>query len=162
SRPTSRSGRAPVRLDRLRLKNWCQFRDLELTFGDGLNALIGPNGSGKSNALKAAFAALTGDFSRNDGKNADNVCDLAGPDDPSEIELDLTHAGKRINLVRKLRPVGRQLRIDGGRAHTGDKDVSQRVFDLLGVTPEIVAQYVMVDQWEVFSVFALSPQKRAE
>lgn len=150
-----------MRLERLTLENFCQHRNVTLEFQPGLNAIIGPNGSGKSNGLKAGFAAVTGDFSRNEGKQADNVCDLAGPDEPSRITLDFSHAAQSARVVRGLRPVGRSLVVDGRPPLTADKDVAAAIYNMLGVTPEILAEYVFVDQWEVFSVFSLTEAKRA-
>ena len=150
-----------MRLERLTIENFCQFRATTIEFQPGLNAIIGPNGSGKSNTLKAGFAAVTGDFSRNEGKQADNICDLAGDDEPSRVTLDFSHAGRAARVVRGLRPVGRSLVVDGRPPLTADKDVAAAVYAMLGVTPEILAEYVFVDQWEVFSVFSLTEAKRA-
>lgn len=150
-----------MRLDRLTLENFCQHRHVTVEFQPGLNAIIGPNGSGKSNVLKGGFAAVTGDFSRNEGKQAENICDLAGPDEPSRLLLDFSHAGHSARVVRGLRPVNRTLSIDGRTPLTADKDVSVAMYNLLGVSPEILAEYVFVDQWEVFSVFSLTEARRA-
>lgn len=150
-----------MRLEELELVNFCQHRHETFRFREGLNAIIGPNGSGKSNILKAAYAAPTGDFSRNEGKNTDNICDLVPDTEPSHLRLRFSHNGHTAEAKRSLRPAGRSFQVDGGPLITGDKEMSKAVYDLLGVSPEILAEYVFVDQWQVFSVFALSPAKRA-
>lgn len=150
-----------MRLEELELVNFCQHRNETFRFREGLNAIIGPNGSGKSNILKAAYAAPTGDFSRNEGKNTDNICDLVPEGSPSYVRLRFSHGGRSAVAKRSLSPVGRSFQVDGGPLITGDKEMSKAVYDLLAVSPEILGEYVFVDQWQVFSVFALSPAKRA-
>jgi DNA repair exonuclease SbcCD ATPase subunit len=150
-----------VRLEELEVVNFCQHRHATFRFQEGLNAIIGPNGSGKSNLLKAAYAAPTGDFSRNEGKNTDNICDLAPEGSPSHVLLRFTHGGRSAVAKRGLNPVGRSFQIGNGPIITGDREMSKAVYDMLDVSPEILAEYVFVDQWQVFSVFALSPAKRA-
>ncbi|MEX1050474.1 MAG: SMC family ATPase, partial [Gemmatimonadales bacterium] len=49
-----------MELRRLKLENFRQHADTELTFGPGLTAIIGPNGSGKSTLLEAIAWAFYG------------------------------------------------------------------------------------------------------
>ncbi|MCS6948945.1 MAG: SMC family ATPase [Armatimonadota bacterium] len=49
-----------MRLHRLRLTNFRQYLELDLTFDDGITAIIGANGSGKSTLLEAICWALYG------------------------------------------------------------------------------------------------------
>lgn len=150
-----------MRIEQLELVNFCQHQRETFRFREGLNAIIGPNGSGKSNILKGAYAAPTGDFSRNEGKNTDNICDLVPDGSPSYVRLMFSHNGHSAVAKRSLNPSGREFQVDGGPIITGDKEMTRAVYDLLGVSPEILGEYVFVDQWQVFSVFALSPAKRA-
>ncbi len=54
---------------KIKLQNFTAFKDLEVEFSPGINALVGPNGTGKTHLMKACYAACdvasTGDdFSR--------------------------------------------------------------------------------------------------
>lgn len=49
-----------MKLHRLQLFNFRQYLEMELTFGDGITAIIGANGSGKSTLLEAICWALYG------------------------------------------------------------------------------------------------------
>lgn len=49
-----------MKLIRLRLENFRQYRDQELRFQDGMTAIVGANGSGKSTLLEAITYALYG------------------------------------------------------------------------------------------------------
>ena len=42
---------------RIRLKNFTAFKDLEVEFSPGINALVGANGTGKTHLMKACYAA---------------------------------------------------------------------------------------------------------
>jgi len=55
-----------MKLEKLKLHNYCQFRDTTVTFEKGLAVLIGKNGAGKSNLLNAVFYSLTGESSIED------------------------------------------------------------------------------------------------
>ncbi len=61
-----------MRLIELRLRNWCQLRDLTVQFRPGLNGILGRNGRGKSNTLDALRFAFTGE-SVNHGNKKDNL-----------------------------------------------------------------------------------------
>jgi len=49
-----------MKLQRLQLSNFRQYIDLDITFEDGITAIIGTNGSGKSTLLEAVCWALYG------------------------------------------------------------------------------------------------------
>lgn len=49
-----------MKLHRLQLTNFRQYVDLDITFGDGITAIIGANGSGKSTLLEAICWSLYG------------------------------------------------------------------------------------------------------
>lgn len=49
-----------MKLQRLQLSNFRQYIDLDITFEDGITAIIGANGSGKSTLLEAVCWALYG------------------------------------------------------------------------------------------------------
>lgn len=149
-----------MQLKTIRYKNWCQFEDKTIEFSPGLNLLIGPNGSGKSNSLKGIFAATTGSTSRNDGPQADNVTQSAAKNVHSFIEMDFTHAGLDIRTTKSIRPSKRSITINGVTTE-GDKQVQKLLYDTLGVDEELFGNYVMVDQWELFSIFRMPPAQRA-
>jgi DNA repair exonuclease SbcCD ATPase subunit len=149
-----------MRLERLKLKNFCQHRELDWTFPSGIIAITGPNGSGKSNSIKAAYAALTGDFKRNEGVVIDNINKLCLEKDESSIELTFSTSGNVSTIVRSLRPNKRSLVINGGTPITADKDISAAIEGLIGVNSNILSEYIFVDQWQMFEVFTASKSER--
>ena len=49
-----------MQLNRLKLVNFRQHADTDITFGAGITAIIGPNGSGKTTLLEAIAWAFYG------------------------------------------------------------------------------------------------------
>lgn len=47
-------------IKRVRLRNFRSHEDIELTFDDGVNAIVGPNGVGKTNILEAIYFTSLG------------------------------------------------------------------------------------------------------
>lgn len=151
-----------MRILNVLLENTCQTPRLEFDLSPGLNAFIGPNGSGKSNALKMVYGSLTNDFSRNPGTKEDNVRQLAGPKEVSQIRLRFEHQGATYQLTRQLRPLKQELLVPGEKAITRDALVNQRVLQVLGVTPEMLDKYIFVDQWEMFGFLMATETDRAK
>lgn len=149
-----------MKLERLRLKNFCQHKDLDWSFQNGIVAILGPNGSGKSNAVKAAYAALTGDFKRNEGVTTDNICKTSSEKDESFVELTFSTSGNVATITRNIRPNKRSLVINGGSPITSEKEIATAIEGLIGVNSKILDGYIFVDQWKMFEVFSASKSER--
>lgn len=147
-------------LKKVRLVNFCQHVDRTITFGNGLNVIVGPNGCGKSNILNAIYGCLTGDFGRNAGKTVDNININKKSGETSYIELDLSHNNYDLSMTRRLEPADRRLTV-GDESYTADKEVSDKLYNLLEVDKDILNQYVFVEQWDHFGPLSLAPAKRA-
>jgi hypothetical protein len=146
-------------LKKVRLVNFCQHIDRTIQFGQGLNVIVGPNGCGKSNILNSIYGCLTGDFGRNAGKAADNIAINRLANEPSMIDLSFSHGSTDMQLVRRLDPVDRKF-VVGPNTYTADKEVADKLFDILEIDKDILNQYVFVEQWDHFGPLALAPAKR--
>jgi exonuclease SbcC len=146
-------------LNKVKFTNFCQHTDREIVFGKGLNVIVGPNGSGKSNIMNGVYAALTGDFTRNAGKASDNISINKLEGRASQIELSFSHGSKEMSILRRLEPAERQFIIDGS-TYTADKEVSEKLSNILEVDKDILSSYVFVEQWDNFGPLSLSPAKR--
>jgi DNA repair exonuclease SbcCD ATPase subunit len=147
------------------LTNFCQFRYRQVTFAPGLTAIIGRNGSGKSNLVKAVYAAITGDFGRNDGLKADNISQYAEHNAPSKIHVTLEHCDSRLDITRSLRPAATRLKITAGTNElvvTKTQEATEAVSSILGVSSRMLADYVFVDQWSIFDFLSMMPAERAK
>lgn len=144
-----------MRLDRLRLKNFCYHRELDWVFSDGITSISGENGSGKSSALTAIYAALTGDFKRNDGVMGDNINQFCSEKEESFVELHFSTDSSYAVITRYLRPNKRSLVIDGGTPITSDKEISTAIEGLIGVSFEILSDYVFVRQGDMLGAITM-------
>src|SRR5688572_13275797 len=104
-----------MRLLKIVLENYCQYRLAEFEFAPGLTAIVGRNGSGKTNLINGVYASITGDFGRNVGTKIDNICQLAPPTATARVRTIMEHAGTTLDITRGLRPVNTRLviRADG-------------------------------------------------
>jgi DNA repair exonuclease SbcCD ATPase subunit len=152
-----------MRLHRLQLTNFCQFRKLEIDFASGLNAIKGPNGAGKSNIMTAVVFALLGDFSRNPGVKADNICKLAGSKDKSSVVLEISHGQAKAVITRSLRPASQSLKIEGEeKPWTRDAEITEKLSSILGVNERLLNDYVFVAQWKLFDFINQSATVRVK
>lgn len=150
-----------MKIRKLRLRNWCQYRDATFEFDSGLTAVRGPNGVGKSNLVTGIVFGATGDFSRNSGVKNDNICQQRLPGEPSFVELEFEHAGAEVTITRRL-PSGQELKIAGDPAvYNRDREVSEQMRKLLGVSERLLLDYVFVEQWKMFDFISKKPADRA-
>lgn len=152
-----------MRCEHIEIVNFCQHRYRDVTFSEGLTAIIGPNGSGKSNFLGAIRFALTGE-NPNVGAKLANVCDIAPSSENSYVELTFSHGGVRATVRRNLRPARPTavLTIEGGDRIEGDKDVTARIEQILSINTDIINDIMIVAQDEIFGFLDKTPAKRAE
>lgn len=146
------------------MENFCQFDHLHVDFAGGLTALLGPNGSGKSNLFKGVHGAFTGGFDRNEGVKTDNIRQTAPPGSVSRATVVFEHAGVHAELTRGLRPNNARLTITAhGQREviTKSGDINDRVLEILGVSGQMLSDYVFVDQHAIFDFLTLQPAARA-
>lgn len=155
-----------MRLISAEVEYYCQFKRLTTKFAPSLTAILGRNGSGKSNLIKAIFAALTGDFGRNDGLKTDNISQFAPLQAISKVNVVIEHGGTILDITRGLRPVSTKLRIitDTGveTVITKSQEATDAILGILGVSSRMLDDYVFVDQWAIFNFLAMMPSERAK
>ena len=88
-----------MKLLKLKLRNYCQYEHLDITFDEGVIILRGRNGRGKSNLINAIFFALTGD-SCIKNKTRSNM--LKWGEDKGHVELTFQVHGAVYTVKRML------------------------------------------------------------
>ena len=148
-----------MRLRKLTLRNWCQYRERVIEFKDGVNLIIGRNGAGKSNIITAWLFCLTGETGRNVGVKSDNVNDQASPSEQAFVIGEFEHNGVFAELKRNLKGTSTKLTLRDKNGNlveeptTSDTKVTARVMALLKTRPEILRDYVFVQQLKLFAPF---------
>ena len=149
-----------MELRRLKLQNFRQHADTDLTFGLGLTAIIGPNGAGKSTLLEAIAWAFYGaqahrgtrDFLRwNRAPARARVT--------AEVEFRLGAHVYRV--VRSLSTA--ELFQDGGASPIANspKEVTARIERLLGMSRPEFFQTYFTGQKELTAFQSMGPADRA-
>jgi exonuclease SbcC len=123
-----------MRLVRLRLQNFRQFRQADITFSPGLTAIIGPNGSGKTTILEAITWALYGE----NRKTRDTLRYFyADPREPTAVHLTFALGDALFLVERNFRTATlKQLQPKETVLATGLKHVTEKVERLLNLTYE--------------------------
>ena len=147
-----------MRLVELMLKNWCQAQNRVIHFSPGLNAFIGANGAGKSNAVNAIVFALTGEYGRNDGDKASNICQHAGPKEHAYVRLTfMVQNNVKCVVTRGLRGLQTTLKVyrDDVEIESikGDIKTTTRIQELIGTNTNLLNSYVFVAQGQMFAPF---------
>ena len=152
-----------MHLQRLRVRNWCQFREFEMEFSPGLTFLVGPNGSGKSNALGAIRWLLTGE-NPNEGVMAENICQEAPESEAADGSLWLTHRGQEVMITKYLRPEKKKstLHVNGKQEALGERDVCAKLFELLGMDGGAINRFLLIAQSDIFGILAEQPETRSK
>ncbi|MBI1810259.1 MAG: SMC family ATPase [Gemmatimonadetes bacterium] len=150
-----------MRLNRLRLLNFRQHVDTEITFETGLTGIIGPNGVGKSTILEAVAWALYGGDTARGGKDSIRFA-RAAPRAQVRVELDFELAGHRYRVLRGLTMA--EVYLDGGdqpiaNSATAVGDLLQR---RLGMTRTEFFNTYFTGQKELTVMGALSATERGQ
>lgn len=144
----------------LELVNWCQHRHHKVQFAPGLTAIIGPNGSGKSNLMGAVMYLWTGE-NPNTGNKVENICELAGPTEPSYCRFVLVRGNDEIEVKRSLRPASAAtLCVNGREVARGERDVTAKLSELTGVDPKTALRHVLVKQADFLAFLDEEPRAR--
>ncbi len=119
-----------MRINRLRAVNFRRFRDLDISFTEGINLVRGPNESGKSTLVMAVMAGL---FARPQTTTALGRSYMRwGTEDAPVIELDFSQNGRSYHLVKDFAGRTVSLEEDGGAPLRSIKAVNAMVSELIG------------------------------
>lgn len=144
-----------MRIEALRLRNYCQHKDLSVELGPGIIGIVGPNGSGKSNLINAIKRLFTG-RTDNDGKNEE---DLTWGAEKGSLDMDFW-AGQKGHIHRDIK-TARCLMTYGNDKFTTATEIDDNIYNILGVTPKVLSDMVFIKQGEVHSLLFKLPSERS-
>lgn len=150
-----------MRYQRLKFNNYGPHKALEIEFSPCLTGIVGRNGAGKSTVLAGATHLITG-ASPMPGNKDKNIFDRIGPKDISSVEGTVTHNHDELEIVRGLRGVATQLRIDGGTAILSETKVDAKLAEIFGTSLTLLQDYMFVSQGTIFDVLVATNATRSK
>ncbi len=152
-----------MRIRRIFLRNFGSHVGTELSFSDGINAIIGENGAGKTTILEAISYAL---YPRSI-RNQDNL--IRSGSSGLRVELEFELDGHLYLIVRERKKGNESSALlyellDGKRKliQRDQSKVSKQVESLLGIGRETFLQAIYVKQGEIAGLLEQTPAKRKE
>lgn len=144
-----------MRLQRLVLENFGCHESLDISWHEGLNAIVGSNGSGKSTIVEAIRFCLLGE-SETYGTKVDNVRAGAEPKANASAKLYFEHNKLKCLIERGLRPSTHKLTI-GDTVIRKDKEIDEALSNFLNVPLSFLNDHVIVSQENVVGFLTDSP-----
>ena len=135
--------------------------DFAKLWGSGIYLITGETGAGKTTIFDAISFAL---FGKASGSSRDDYTmlrsDFADEKAKSFVELDFASGDKRYKVVRSIKKTGQDvnLTLSDGTVVSGDRNVRQKITEIVGLDRDQFAQIVMIAQNE----FLLFLQSRTD
>ncbi|MCS7103364.1 MAG: SMC family ATPase, partial [Candidatus Korarchaeum sp.] len=152
-----------MRIRRVYLENFGSHRRTEITFSDGINAIIGNNGAGKTTILEAIAYAL---YHRTD-RSLEELIMIGTP--KMRVELEFEVGGRSYLVIRERSRDGTTSAELYEIAHGSRKflqrdqtKVSSQIEAILGFSRDVFLQGIYVRQGEIQALLESQPAKRKE
>jgi exonuclease SbcC len=148
-----------MQLLRLKLLNFRQHRNTDLSLGPGLIGIVGPNGAGKSTLLEAVAYALYG-VSATRGTRETLRRRRAEARERMEVELTFQFGPHEYRIVRSL--TAAELLQDGIVIANSTGAVTDRVTALFRMTRDAFFNTYFTGQKELAVMAAMGPTERGQ
>jgi chromosome segregation protein len=157
-----------VRLRSIRLAGFKTFaRPTEITFDNGVTAIVGPNGSGKSNIVDAIKWVL-GERQAKEvrGRRMDEVIFSGGQRraraTEAEVTLVIDNSDGRLPIDYQEVAIRRRVRREGGSDYFLNNSRVRRhdLMDVLASTGLTTDSYAIVDQRDIDGIITCTPDER--
>jgi DNA repair protein SbcC/Rad50 len=143
----------------LRMRNFRQHAESEITFAPGLTGIIGPNGAGKSTILEAIAWALYGSEAAR-GTNETIRFARAAPRSRVEAEVRFALGGQEYRVVRTLNSADVYLEGRGSPVATTLGGATRYLQGLLGMNRREFFNTYFTGQKELQFLAAMGPAER--
>ena len=144
---------APITLKKVELLNFLSHKHTVVNFDRGVTVIVGENGAGKTSILEAIFFALTGTGWR--GRRGERAYLINAMATEATVRVWLNVAGEELFVERVISRRGRSsatLRFGKERVF-GDQNVTARVREIMGLSPEALGSVAIVGQGSITNLF---------
>lgn len=149
-----------MRLNSIRLQNFRQHADTQISFATGLTGIIGPNGAGKSTILEAIAWAIYGNPAARGTRDSIRF-HRAAPRDPVRVELDFELGKHRYRVCRGLTSAELFLDANSTPIATSLTGVTELLQRRLGMSRTEFFNTYFTGQKELDVMAAMGPSDRA-
>ncbi len=146
-----------MRIERVKILNFCQLADRDDILQAGVVGVLGPNGIGKSNYLRAIRRALTG-FSGNPGNKED---DLRWGTDKGSVRVDFRANSRHGFVHRDLVTARCRMEYDDGTKCLTHTEIDKKIYDILGISSKVLSDIVFVEQGAIEGLLFQKPSERS-
>ena len=149
--------------------------DFESLGSNGVFLITGDTGSGKTTIFDAISFALYGNASGSKRETVSFRSDFASDDVKTFVKFNFLHKGIIYEIERIPRYTRKKIRGDGvttvggdasityeGNVITGDKNVTEKCTEILGINANQFKQIVMIAQGEFMDLLFAKPKDRAD
>lgn len=154
-------------INNIEIKNWRTHYDSNLEFEKGTNVIIGIMGSGKSSIINALSYGLFGTFPALKNRQVtikEIIMNRPNKQDTAEVKLSFEHNKEKYFIQRILKEEGtNEAKIFSGDkliAGPKQKDVNEKIEQILGLNYELFSRAVYAEQNEIDFFLKLSPGER--
>ena len=150
-----------MQIERLRLINFRQHENTDISLGSGLTGIVGPNGSGKTTLLEAMAWAIYGAPAAR-GSRESLRRRGAGPRAQVRVELDFVLGPHRYRVVRSLNSAELYQDADPAPIANSLAAVTDKLSRLLGMSHQEFFNTYFTGQKELAVMAAMGPGERAK
>jgi exonuclease SbcC len=143
-----------MKIKRVKLNNFAQHKNVDVSFDEKIIGIIGRNGSGKSNFANAISVGITGEFGKKKkkdiitfGQTTGNIY-LEGDIRGSEFIVDRSLDSNKCTLKYKDEFI------------EGADDVNSRLLEILGCDKSFLPNMVFVSQTDILGILFGRPTER--
>lgn len=145
-----------MKIKRLVLKNFCQYKDVDLSFEAGITGFMGPNGIGKSNFIEGFLMAFTGKMLTSQVRNKGDLIRWGEKDFTSLLELEL--GDLEVLIERKSKKASITI---GDETIDGQNAVTEKLEELMGMSLDLFKDVCFVPQASIKDFLTCPHAERA-
>lgn len=146
-------------ISRVKIKNFFQFKDLEVEFAPNFNCIVGANGSGKSNLINSIKYALVGNVNLRTKKDIIRL-GTKGDEEASVTLYLLDENKKEVVIYRRIHPNNLVYLEYDGEQFYNHTNVLEKLCSIFGTHNHEMFEYCFILQRELDKYISMTTNER--